>query len=632
MKNPIIGVGTLNINQRAKELVLETLNNNRLSYGPLMQRFETDFAGLHNCRFGIMSNSGTSALQIALQTLKELHGWSDDDEVIIPAVTFVATANIVLHNRMKPVLVDVESEYYTLDPKLLEAKITPRTRAIIPVHLFGQPADMDPISDMASRHGLKIIEDSAETMFATYNNRPVGSMGDIGCFSTYVAHLLITGVGGLNTTNNPEYSIAMRSLMNHGRDSIYISIDDDLDKSAEELRMIVARRFSFISVGHSFRVTEMEAALGLAQLENWEAIIAARRTNAKSLIRKLAHLESYLQLPKIRPGSEHSFMMFPIVLRDESKVDLVNFLEQNGVETRDMLPLTNQPVYHRLLGWSEADYPVADWINCNGFYVGCHQDLTEFDLDYMAELFERFFRRRPLGKREGSCLIMTTGTENEQKQALESLPVDLFDRIIITVDKLESSYTVELPKDDLDIHTGVTIDVLPAQGLDVLHWIINHQIEIEQENLVLFDADDRHNPHDVGRLLLALERGNDMAVASRFIVGGDRKRSDQMSRYRSIGNRVFTLFANLLFYANLSDCLSQFRAIKRSKLMTLKLGDKGLPLYYRLSIQAMKKGWRVAEIPTTEFVNPRLDNYKQIVKSIIPVFWVLISEWFLGHD
>jgi dTDP-4-amino-4,6-dideoxygalactose transaminase len=395
----VITVGTLNVSERAKQLVLETLDNNRLSYGPLSRRFESEFAQLHGCRFGVMSNSGTSALQIGLQTLKELHEWKDGDEVIVPAVTFVATVNIVLHNRMQPVLVDVEPNYYELDPELLESKINSRTRAIIPVHLFGQPADMDPIRTVADRYGLKVIEDSCETMFASYNSRPVGSLGAIGCFSTHVAHLLVTGVGGINTTNDPEYAIRLNSLLNHGRDSIYLSIDDDKGKSREEMRFIIARRFRFISVGHSFRVTEMTAALALPQLEEWGSIIGPRRANATWLAQKLAGFESYLQLPAVRPGSEHSFMMFPIVLRDAPKVELVNFLEQHGIETRDMLPVTSQPVYQRLLGWREDDYPVAKWINRSGFYVGCHQDLTALDLEYMGEIFDRYFRherrRRP---------------------------------------------------------------------------------------------------------------------------------------------------------------------------------------------------------------------------------------------
>ena len=255
MHNPIIGVGTLNISHRARELVLEALNNNRLSYGPMMQQFEAEFARLHDCRFGIMSNSGTSALQIALQAMKELYGWADGDEVIIPAVTFVVTSNIVLHNRMKPVLVDVDPNYYELNPTLLEEKITSRTRAVIPVHLFGQPADMNPICEIAHHYGLRIIEDSAETMFASYDNRPVGSLGDIGCFSTYVAHLLIAGIGGLNTTNDPEYAIRLRSLMNHGRESIYISIHDDIGKSDEGYRVMVSRSLWCFSVGHGFRST-----------------------------------------------------------------------------------------------------------------------------------------------------------------------------------------------------------------------------------------------------------------------------------------------------------------------------------------------------------------------------------------
>ena len=196
-------------------------------------------------------------------------------------------------------------------------------------------------------------------MFAAYQGRRVGGFGEIACFSTYVAHLLVTGVGGLATTNNPEYAVRMRSLVNHGRDSIYLNIDDDQGQSDEELHVIVARRFRFTSIGHSFRATELQAALGLAQFEEWESIIKARRANARSLVRKLQHLESKLQLPRVRDGSESSFMMFPMVLREEPKGELVDFLERRGVETRSMLPITNQPVYQDLLGWREDTHPVA---------------------------------------------------------------------------------------------------------------------------------------------------------------------------------------------------------------------------------------------------------------------------------
>jgi dTDP-4-amino-4,6-dideoxygalactose transaminase len=230
-------------------------------------------------------------------------------------------------------------------------------------------------------------------MYARYKGKMVGSWGDIGCFSTYIAHLLITGVGGINTTNNPEYATKIRSLINHGRDSIYISIDDAQGKTGEALKEIIDARFRFVSVGHSFRVTEMEGALGVAQLEILPEIIEKRRKNAAFLIEKLKQFEEHLQLPNIRPDAEHSFMMFPIVIKNQPKKAIVEFLENNGIETREMLPLINQQVYQELFKINETEYPVAKWINESGFYIGCHQDVTEEDLKYIVETFSNYFKK-----------------------------------------------------------------------------------------------------------------------------------------------------------------------------------------------------------------------------------------------
>ena len=251
--NKQIGVGELRINKRAKFLVNEVLKSNRLSYGPFHQKLEKMFAREHGVRFALFTNSGTSALQIALHALKSTYGWDDGDEVIIPAVTFVATANIVISCRMKPIFVDVSVENFNINASLIEKAITPKTRCIIPVHLLGLPADMDPIMQIAKRHGVKVIEDSCETMFASYKGKKVGSIGDIGCFSTYTAHFLVTGVGGFTTTNSYDLYVKMRSLMNHGRDPAYLSIDDDKNVDQKTLRNIVARRFSFVDIGYSYR-------------------------------------------------------------------------------------------------------------------------------------------------------------------------------------------------------------------------------------------------------------------------------------------------------------------------------------------------------------------------------------------
>ena len=341
----MIGVGTCKISDKARQYVNEVLDSERLSYGPFIQKFERVFAAAHDCRFGLMTNSGTSSLMIALAELKHRYNWADGDEVIVPAVTFIATSNIVIQNNMRPIFVDVDPTYYELDPAKIEAAITPRTRCIIPVHLFGHPCDMEKIMAIARKHKLRVIEDSCETMFTRLNGVSVGSFGDIGCFSTYIAHILSTGVGGLCTTNSPDLAVGLRSLMNHGRDSIYISIDDDDNKTPEELQMIIKRRFSFVRMGYSFRVTELEGALGLAEFETHAEMMQKRRENGEYLTRQLKHLEDRIQLPSIRPGAEHAFMMFPIVLKNEKKANLVNYLEENGIETRDMLPLINQPFY-----------------------------------------------------------------------------------------------------------------------------------------------------------------------------------------------------------------------------------------------------------------------------------------------
>jgi dTDP-4-amino-4,6-dideoxygalactose transaminase len=162
----------------------------------MSDRFEREIAGLHSRRFGLVTNSGTSALQIALTALKERYGWQDGDEVLVPALTFVATSNVVLYNGLKPVFVDVEPDRFCIEPGEIERHITPRTRAIMPVHIAGLPCEMDPVLEIAARRGLRMVEDSAESMFVKYRGRPVGSMSDIGCFSTYVAHIITTGVGG----------------------------------------------------------------------------------------------------------------------------------------------------------------------------------------------------------------------------------------------------------------------------------------------------------------------------------------------------------------------------------------------------------------------------------------------------
>lgn len=390
-----IALGHLQINEQGKRYVLDALQQNRLSTGKYTRRLEQGFAAEHHVRHAVFCNSGTSALQIALGALRERYGYEDEDEVLVPAVTFIATSNIVLQNRLRPVFVDVDPRTYNIDPTRIPERITPRTRAVIPVHLFGFPCDMDPILELTQKHGLQVLEDSAETMFARYHGRPVGSFGELACFSTYIAHVLVGGIGGLVTTQEDDLALMCRSLMAHGRDHIYLNIDDDDAIEDEQFKEIVKRRFNFIRLGYSYRATELEAAIALSEFEQWRENIRRRRQNGGRLIKLLKPLKPYLQLPFIPANTEHSFMMFPIVVRDHTSRDkLALHLERRGIETRYLFPLLSQPVYRKLFPGLEEEYPQAKKLTTQGLYFGCHQGLVEEDLQYVAECLTEFFQAK----------------------------------------------------------------------------------------------------------------------------------------------------------------------------------------------------------------------------------------------
>lgn len=386
-----VTVGDFRASTAAKEYVNQVLQTGRLSYGPFSKRFEAEFARMHDSKFAVFCNSGTSALHIAVAALKQKYGWKDGDEVLVPATTFVATANVVIHNNLTPVFVDVDPRTYNLDHRLIGRHMTARTRGIIPVHLCGQPADMAAIEHEFGPTPVAVIEDSCETTFALCKGRKVGAWGEIGCFSTYMAHYVVTGVGGLCTTSDPQLAAKLRSLMNHGRDGIYISIDDDAGLTGDALKEVISRRFRFTDVGHSFRVTEMEAALGLAQLEDADENVERRKNIAALYTHYLREFDDRLQLPTAAPGCEHVYMIYPIVCRRPGdKAKLTQHLEENGIETRDLLPMVDQPVYAKY-GDLRAANPVSAGLVDNGFYIGCHQYLTTEDVDHVVDTVRRFY-------------------------------------------------------------------------------------------------------------------------------------------------------------------------------------------------------------------------------------------------
>ncbi len=391
-----IGVGYASVTDIEKKYVMDALDSQRLSQGKYVAKFEKMFANMHGLRYGVMCNSGTSALHLAILALKEVYGWDEDTEILVPAITFIATSNSVLHAGLKAVFVDVDIHTYNMDPDEIEKHITDKTRCIIPVHCFGMPCDMEKISEIAKKHDLRIIEDCAESHFAKINGKTVGSFSDIMACSTYVAHTLTTGVGGVMCTNDTNLAEILRSLVAHGRAcTCERCIASDANQVCpKRLKTDMDRRFTFVRLGYSYRVGELEGALGLGQLERADEIMDARHKNAEYLIGGLECVEKYIQLPRHPENIEHTYMMFPILVKPESPVsknEIVKYLESKNIETRPMLPLLNQPIYKELFGDIEKDYPNAEYIDKNGFYIGCHHGLGKEELDYEIETIKEIF-------------------------------------------------------------------------------------------------------------------------------------------------------------------------------------------------------------------------------------------------
>lgn len=367
------------VSRKQKKLIKEVLVSGRLTYGEKTREFERQFAEIHGAKYGIFTSSGTAALKISIAALKDKHGWKDGSEIIIPSVTFVATMNAVLMNNLKPVLVDVRAETANIDSSLAERSISSKTVALLPVHLLGQPAEMDEIIAIARKHKLEVIEDSCET-FGVHKIQSSAM-----CFSTYMTHHIPTGVGGMILTNDKKLYTVMRSLQFHGRDESYLSIDD---KPKD-----IWKKFYFPRHGYSDRMTELEAAIGLGELDNWETMISERQKNAYYMITAFHNI--YEQVDNFEFISinspvdttfNHSFMFLPIYTRKRD--ELMVHLEKQGIETRTMMPLITQPITKPYL---KKSYPAAEFIGEHGLLLPCHQYLKKEDLDKMIGVIRNFY-------------------------------------------------------------------------------------------------------------------------------------------------------------------------------------------------------------------------------------------------
>lgn len=370
------------LTNQEKLAVLGCLDRGQLSPGKQVSDFEKAFSSYMGGTEGIMVNSGTDALRIALLAMKEMHGWSDGDEVIVPALTFVATVNVVLQAGLKPVFADVWKRDLCINPNALESLINDRTRAILPVHLFGQRAAMGPIMQFADLFRLDVLEDSCESVSAKL-------AGNVSCFSFYVAHLLNLGVGGMAVTSSASLARLMRSYANHGRDPQFLG--SQLSPAPKSL----LSRFTFERIGYSSRVTEMQAAMGLVQLGLLPDRIVRRRDAAFGLFQELSCLRDSFDFFDPAYSKDHSWMMFPVVIHDPliNRDEFCALLEADGIETRPLFPLLDLPLYRSLFPGEAEACPVALNASRRGFYLPCNDEMTDDDIHCVQEAFWKALKK-----------------------------------------------------------------------------------------------------------------------------------------------------------------------------------------------------------------------------------------------
>jgi perosamine synthetase len=369
----MIPVNEPSLNGRSLEYVTECVRTGWISSaGRFINEFEEQWAVYCGRRFGVAVANGTVALQLAIAALNLEPG----DEVIMPTFTIISCALAVLYNGGVPVLVDSDPTTWCMDVNQVKAKITGRTRAIMAVHIYGHPVDMDPLLQLAEEHGLAIIEDAAEAHGAEYLSargssreqwQRCGSFGSMSTFSFYANKLITTGEGGMVVTNDPALAETLRSMRN--------------------LCFQTQRRFYHEGLGFNFRLTNIQAALGLAQLEGITEIVDRKRCIGQTYNERLGAVPG-LRLPTEESWARSVYWMYGVVLSEEAQLDaehLATILKKLGVETRPFfLGMHEQPVFHKRGLFSNETYPVAERLSRQGLYLPSGLGLTEKQLDQVC--------------------------------------------------------------------------------------------------------------------------------------------------------------------------------------------------------------------------------------------------------
>ncbi len=346
------------------ELVNQVLRTPYLSIGPMIERFEQEMARYIGTRYAVGVNSGTAGLHLCVLAA----GIGEGDEVITTPFSFIASANCILYERARPVFVDIEPHSLNIDPARIEDAITPRTRAILPVDAFGQPADYDPICEIAERHGLIVIEDACEALGAEYEQRKAGTLGGVAVFAFYPNKQMTTGEGGMIVTDRDDWDALFRSLRNQGRD-------------------VFDAWLNHTRLGYNYRLGEMSAALGVAQLERIEELLTKRDRVAQMYNERLSGVDG-VTVPFITPTTTRmSWFVYVIRLSPETdRNKVMEELARRGIPSRPYFtPIHLQPFYRQAFGYREGDFPTTERVAQSALALPFYGNLDEEKVDYVCE-------------------------------------------------------------------------------------------------------------------------------------------------------------------------------------------------------------------------------------------------------
>ena len=343
-----------------RQAVLQVLSGSVLSIGPQLEAFERLVASYVGVKYAVAVNSGTSGLHLIIRSL----GIGEGDEVITTPFSFVASANCMLFERAKPVFVDIDPLTLNIDVNKIEEKITSKTRAILPVHVFGHPAHMREILILAKKYGLYVIEDACEAIGARYYDKMAGSLGEAGVFAFYPNKQITTGEGGMVVTNNRELADLCRSMRNQGR-----------GESSEWL--------DHSRLGYNYRLDELSAALGVAQMKRIEEILDKRQAVAEKYNARIKQV-SKVELPYVGPEVKISWFVYVVQVPNRDQV--MKYLRNEGVGCRPYFqPIHLQPFYVKMFGYQKGNFPVTEKIASSTLALPFASNLTDEQIDYVVE-------------------------------------------------------------------------------------------------------------------------------------------------------------------------------------------------------------------------------------------------------